>query len=391
MLADLDDFKPINHAHGYAAGDEVLRWVAHRLAVAIRPADTLARLSGDEFVVVAPNVADDADALALGDRLRAAMAVTGDDVPPIAGMSVSVGIACGGSDADASELLSHADTALYLAKASGRDRCRLFDHALRSHVARRIEIDQQLRRVLDDGSLDVHFQPIVTTHTRTPAGVEALIRVATADGVDIHPHELLRAATDNGLLRRVEGAVLEASCAQVASWDDIDPTLTLAVNLTERQFRDHELVRTVNHALRASGLAPHRLCIEINEPAVADDTNAARGTISRLRALGVRVAVDEFCGSQVLMRLLPGLGIEQIKLDRSLVLALDTDWGRMVVSSSVDKAMELGLRVGAVGVETEEQLEFLTAAGCVFAQGYLFERPLPALGTRAALTRLALR
>jgi EAL domain-containing protein (putative c-di-GMP-specific phosphodiesterase class I) len=234
----------------------------------------------------------------------------------------------------------------------------------------------------------VHFQPIVTAVGAQPVGVEALVRIATVDGVDVHPHELLRAATDNGLLRRVEGAVLGAACAQVAAWDDIGQPLTLSVNLTERQFRDHELLRTVNRALRATGLAPDRLSIEITEPTIADDTNAARGTISRLRSLGVRVVVDEFCGSQVLMRLLPGLGVEQIKLDRSLVNALDREWGRTVVASSIDKAAELGLKVSAVGVETKEQLAFLADAGCALVQGYLFERPLPANRVPAALARL---
>lgn len=389
LYFDIDGFKMLNDAFGYSAGDEVLRWVAARLAVTLRPADTLARLNGDEFIVVAPGIGRPVDAVRIGDRLRAALLPELGHVPPVAGLTASVGIAVGRGKQDPEELLSNADTALYLAKARGRDRCQIFDDALRTRSERRITIDQQLRRALDEGGLAVHYQPIVSVVDVRPFAVEALVRITSTDILEIHPHELLQTASDNGLLRRVETSVLEAACTQVQTWGDAYSSLGVSVNITGRQFRDLQLPLTVNRVLRASGLDPTRLCIEITESTLVADTNGARAIISRLRALGVRVAVDEFCGNHVILRLMPGLGVDSVKLDRSMIEALTTEWGRTLMTATLDKASELGVDVTAVGVETPEQLAMLRLFGCNHAQGYLIGRPLPSENMAAALAELS--
>jgi diguanylate cyclase (GGDEF)-like protein len=388
LVVDIDGFRLINDAFGYAAGDEVLRWVATRLRATLRPTDTIARAQSDEFVVVAADVVQPIDALHLGDRLRAAISIEPGEIPPIAGLTVSLGVAVGSVPMTPGELLSNADTALVAAKARGRDRCQLFDDALRSRVERRITVDRQLRRALDADQLDVHFQPIVTTATGRPVGVEALVRITAVDAVDVQPIELIQAATDNGLLRRVETAVLETACRHMAEIDPGQHALSLSVNVTERQFRDLQLPMTVNRVLRESGLNPQRLCIEISEAAVSSDPDNARMVIARLRALGVRVAVDEFRGNHAILRLLPGLGIDRIKLDRSVVEAIATNWGRALVEASLHRASELGVDMIAVGVERESQLRALRELGCPHVQGYYFGRPVAAADLPNALAEL---
>jgi diguanylate cyclase (GGDEF)-like protein len=388
IVVDIDGFRLINDAFGYAAGDEVLRWVAGRLRDALRPTDTIARAQSDEFVVVASDVVQPIDALHIGDRLRAAISIEPGETPPIAGLTVSLGVAVGSSPATAHELLSNADTALVAAKARGRDRCQLFDAALKSRVERRVVVDRQLRRALDAGQLDVHFQPIVTTAAGRPVGVEALVRITAVDAVDVQPFELIQAAIDNGLLRRVEQSVLETACRHLAEIDTGQHALMLSVNVTERQFRDLQLPMTVNRVLRDSGLSPQRLCLEIAESAVSGDPDTARMVIARLRALGVRVAVDEFRGNHAILRLLPGLGVDRIKLDRSVVEAIGTSWGRALVETSLRRASELGVDVIAVGVERESQLRALRELGCQHVQGYLFGRPVAASDLPAALAEL---
>jgi diguanylate cyclase (GGDEF)-like protein len=388
IVIDIDGFRLINDAFGYAAGDEVLRWVAGRLRSVMRPADTIARAQADEFVVVATDVMQPIDALHIGDRLRNAVGVEPGEIPPIAGLTVSVGIACGSTPGTSGELLSNADTALVAAKARGRDRCQVFDDTLRSRVERRVLVDRQLRRALDGGQLDVHFQPIVTTATGRPVGVEALVRITSVDAVDVLPIELLQTATDNGLLRRVETSVLEAACGHLVALDRHTGSLVLSVNVTERQFRDLQLPLTVNRVLRESGIAPQRLCIEVSESAVAADSDSARVVIARLRALGVRVAVDEFRGNHAILRLLPGLGVDRIKLDRSVVDAIGTSWGRALIEASLVRAADLGVDVTAVGVEREEQLRALQELGCPHVQGFLFGRPVAASDLSAVLAEL---
>jgi diguanylate cyclase (GGDEF)-like protein len=388
LVIDIDGFRLINDAFGYAAGDEVLRWVAGRLRGALRPTDTIARAQSDEFVVVASDVVQPIDALHIGDRLRAAISIEPGEIPPIAGLTVSLGVAVGASPTTSGEMLSNADTALVAAKARGRDRCQLFDAALRSRVERRVIVDHQLRRALDAGQLDVHFQPIVTTAAGRPVGVEALVRITAVDAVDVQPFELIQAATDNGLLRRVETSVLESACRHVAELDPGQHSLVLSVNVTERQFRDLQLPMTVNRVLRETGLSPQRLCVEVAESAVSADPDTARMVIARLRALGVRVAIDEFRGNHAILRLLPGLGIDRIKLDRSVVEAIGTNWGRALVDTSLRRAAELGVDVIAVGVERESQLRALRELGCPHVQGYLFGRPVAAADLPGALAEL---
>jgi diguanylate cyclase (GGDEF)-like protein len=383
---DIDGFRLLNSAVGYATGDQVLRWVSARLGDALRPADTLGRLGNDRFLVVAPGIPSRADAAELGERLRRAVADRDDG--PVREVGVSIGITWGAAGDDPDTLLAQAELALDVAKEAGRDRCQLFDEPLGTRRARRVAIDTELRRGIDDGTLEVHFQPIVDVHTLEVVGAEALMRVRARDGAVLAPRELLEAANESGLLRRVEAATMQAACRTATTWLRTDRPVTVSINITERQFRDERLLHVVEDALASTDLPPNRLMLEIPETTLVADLDAAQHVIEPLRRLGVLVAVDEFLGSEQLTARLGSLGVNLVKLDRGLVHAHDTTWGRPILTSIIRATDEVQVPVAAMAVETEEQLAAVRELGGRFAQGYLFMKAVPASAIPMVLGKL---
>jgi diguanylate cyclase (GGDEF)-like protein len=383
---DIDGFRLLNSAVGYATGDQVLRWVSARLGDALRPADTLGRLGNDRFLVVAPGVRSRIEAAELGERLRRAVADRDDG--PVREVGVSIGITLGATGDDPDTLLAQAELALDVAREAGRDRCQLFDEALGTRRAHRVAIDAELRRGIDDGTLEVHFQPIVDVHTLEVVGAEALMRVRSRDGEVLAPRELLEAANESGLLRRLEAATMQAACRTATSWLRTDRPVTVSINVTERQFRDERLLRVVQEALAATDLPPNRLMLEIPETTLVADLDRARDVIAPLRRLGVLVAVDEFLGSEQLTARIADLGVNVVKIDRGLVHAHDTTWGRPILTSVIQAMDEAHVPVAAMAVETEEQLAAMRELGCRFAQGYLFMKAVPASAIPMVLGRL---
>lgn len=386
LHVDIDGFQLMNNAVGYETADDVLRWVADRLAGVLRPEDTLGRLGADTFCVLATGMAGGGEALALGERLR--LAVAGCDAGPVAEVSVSVGVTLGSADADPEALFTQAEHAARLAKQRGRDRCQAFDEALRSRSERRVAVDTELRRGLNDGTLEVHFQPIVDLATVGVVGAEALMRVYAADGSVLAPRELLAAANENGLLRRVEATVMHTACKQAAEWTDADHHVTVSVNISDRQFRDDQLLTLVDDALSASRLRPNRLMLEITESTLAADLEMARARIEPLRRLGVLIAIDEFCGSETIIDQLDVLGVDLVKLDRGLVHAHATSWANTILVSTLTALDRRQIPATAVAVETEEQLAAVRDLGCRYAQGYLFTKAVPAATFPAMLSEL---
>jgi diguanylate cyclase (GGDEF)-like protein len=383
---DIDGFRLLNSAVGYATGDQVLRWVSARLGDALRPADTLGRLGNDRFLVVAPGVRSRVEAAELGERLRRTVAERDDG--PVREVGVSVGITWGTAADDPDTLLAQAELALDVAKEAGRDRCQFFDDALGSRRARRVAIDTELRRGIDDGTLEVHFQPIVDVRTLEVVGAEALMRVRSGDGAVLAPRELLDAANESGLLRRVEAATMQAACRTATTWLRTDRPVTVSINLTERQFRDEQLLHVVEDALASTDLPPNRLMLEIPETTLVADLDTARRVIEPLRRIGVLVAVDEFLGSDQLTARIGSLGVNLVKLDRGLVHAHDTTWGRPILTSIIRAMDEVHVPVAAMAVETEEQLAAMRELGCRFAQGYLFMKAVPASAIPMVLGKL---
>ena len=383
MFLDVDRFKVINDSLGHAVGDQLLRTVAGRLKDLLRPEDTVARFGGDEFVIVTENwTADDAPTHLAGriaEGLGRPARIGGADVVA----SVSIGVAVAGADYDAGALLRDADAAMYQAKEQGRDRCVLFDSAMREAANQRLETERALRRALNGGELRVHYQPLVEVASGRLMGVEALVRWQKDENTLILPDDFISVAEETGLVIELGATVLREACRQVAEWRGEVPGLdhlSLAVNLSARELLNPGIVEQVREALAAAELEPNVLCLEITESVLLDDTESCARSLEALNALGVRVAVDDFGTGYSSLTYLKRLAVDVLKIDQSFVAGLGVGTStrdRAIVAGVVDLANAFGLTTVAEGVETAEQLAQLSALGCGVAQGYLFCRPLP--------------
>ncbi len=386
LYLDLDDFKLVNDGHGHAAGDRLLVAVAERLRQAMRPGDTVARMGGDEFVVVAEDVDNDPSAMALADRIRGAIAepiMLGPQRP--VSVSVSVGIAVDRGRTTPELLLHDADAALYRAKALGKDRCELFDASLRAESVRRLSIELMLRQALEQGDLVVHYQPIIDVSTGKLHSVEALLRLTRPTGELVPPNEFLAIAEETGLIITVGAGVLDAACGQLAKWrvqfGDNAPD-RVGINVSSRQLAHPTLITQVFRVLGECGLAPSMLSLEFDELAIRRSPIRARSSIEQLRSMGVAVGIDDFGSGASSLTSLKALPLDYVKLDRTLVAEVGREQSDMAIARAViDLANTLGLTTIAEGVEREEQLVALRDMGCRLAQGFLFHAA--ATGRRA--------
>ena len=382
MFLDVDRFKVINDSLGHSVGDELLKAVAQRLQVILRPEDTVARFGGDEFVIVTENWIGDETPTLLAARIAAGLArpvrIGGADVVA----TVSIGVAVAGADYDAGSLLRDADAAMYQAKAHGGDRCVLFDSAMRQAANQRLETENALRRALDRGELHVHYQPIVELASRRLVGVEALVRWQKDDDTVVLPKDFIPVAEETGLIIHVGATVLREACRQVARWQAEIPGLehlSLSVNLSARELLNPDLVEQVREAVDSAGLDPTHLCLEITESVLLDDTESCARSLQALNALGLRVAVDDFGTGYSSLTYLKRLTVDMLKIDQSFVAGLEIGTStrdRAIVAGVVDLANAFALTTVAEGVETAEQVAQLSALGCGLAQGYYFCRPL---------------
>ncbi|HEX2700747.1 MAG TPA: EAL domain-containing protein [Acidimicrobiales bacterium] len=396
LFLDVDRFKVINDSLGHAVGDELLKTVAQRLEGVLRPEDTIARFGGDEFVIVTENNAPgspEALAARIAEAVAAPTRIQGTDV--IA--TVSIGVALGDGAYDAGALLRDADAAMYQAKEQGRDRCVLFDGAMRDAADQRLRTETALRRALDGGELRVHYQPMVSLPSGRIAGVEALVRWQKDEHTLILPNDFIPVAEETGLIINLGAVVLREACRQVAEWRrDVAglAQLTLSVNLSARELLNPGVVEQVREALVSSGVEPHALCLEITESVLLDDTDSCARSLEALRTLGVRIGVDDFGTGYSSLTYLKRLAVDTLKIDQSFVAGLHHDASsredRAIVAGIVDLAHAFGLTTVAEGVETAEQLAELSALGCEQAQGYHFCRPVsPADLLAWALERVA--
>ncbi|HMJ37083.1 MAG TPA: EAL domain-containing protein [Baekduia sp.] len=380
VFLDLDHFKLVNDSLGHRAGDEVLRQVADRLRGAVRPTDTVGRIGGDEFVVLCEDVADEAMALAIAERLSAAFGAPfgagGDEHV----LGASIGIALLDPEQDPEELLRDADAAMYRAKEGGRARIELFDTGMRAWADGRLQIEAALRRALEGDELEVHYQPIVDLADGSIAALEALVRWRHPERGLLAPDAFIPVAEESGLIVGVGRRVLELACAQAAAWAALRPgrpPLPVHVNLSPRQLHDQSLVETVQATLQATGAVPAALALEITESTLIDRGPARLALLERLRDLGVELQLDDFGTGWSSLSYLAQLPIGGLKIDRSFVAGLDTGHAP-IVDAIVRLARAFALPVVAEGVETADQLAALRRLGCGLGQGYLFSRPLPA-------------
>jgi diguanylate cyclase (GGDEF)-like protein/PAS domain S-box-containing protein len=362
LYVDVDDFKRVNDVFGHATGDRLLVALARRLAATVRPGDTVARMGGDEFVVVCEGIGERI-ALALGARVAGAIGEPLEVDGTEHRVSASVGIALAGPQAsDPETLVANADAAAYRAKESGRGRVEIFDERLRRSAAARLRTEADLEGALERGELKLALQPVVGLGDGSVVGREALVRWRRARGDTVSPAEFIPVAEESGLILAIDAWVLEQACHTGLQGD----AAWTSVNLSPRRLAEPRLVEDVAASLRRTGLAPARLAVEFTDP-------TATRTLIELKALGVRLVLDEFSGDLAMLRELP---VDTVKLDRSLVAGLEPGSPESaIVAGIVTTGAALGIEVVAAGVENEQQAELLRELGCPLGQGFHLGRP----------------
>jgi diguanylate cyclase (GGDEF)-like protein len=392
MLLDLDDFKDVNDTLGHAAGDAVLQQVAERLCKYVQPAEHVFRFGGDEFLVVAPRLDELPQLRLFGQSALVAL----EEPMRIAGQElharVSVGIARFGVDAaDGAGLIRAADTAMYAAKALGKNTVEIFRAEMERSAKTRIRLDHDLRRAIERDELRLVYQPIVDACGQRLVGVEALLRWDHPELGPVSPAEFIPIAESSGQIVEIGRWVLDSACRQVKAWaDEGHGALFVAVNVSARQIR-RGLAEPVQAALAASGVEPRQLEIEITEHSMVEDLASNVAQLARLRELGLQVAVDDFGTGLSSLAYLKRLPISKLKIDRAFVKDLPHNPDdAAIVQAIVSMARSLHLAVVAEGVETEAQRDFLAAQGIRLFQGYLYSRPLAADALGALLRRQAL-
>ena len=378
LCLDLDHFKNINDTLGHPLGDELLKAVADRLRNCVRETDTLARLGGDEFAIIQTDIERAVDTLSLLNRIQHAINAPYDLGGLHATMDVSIGIAVAPADsAEPDQLLQQADMALYGAKADGRGTYRFFEPQMDARIKARRKLEADLRGAITRGELDLHYQPFVNLRDNDVVGLEALLRWSHPDCGMIPPAEFIPLAEETGLIVPLGEWVLRQACFEAATWPD---EIKVAVNLSPVQFRGQSLVQIVLNALASAGLPPSRLELEVTEAVLLQDNEETLATLHRLRELGVQIVMDDFGTGYSSLNYLQRFPFDKIKIDRAFVANLAK--GNIVASAIVQAVVSLAgvLKITAVaeGVETEEQLELVRAAGCGEGQGYIFSPPKPA-------------
>ncbi|HVS44089.1 MAG TPA: EAL domain-containing protein [Candidatus Dormibacteraeota bacterium] len=387
MTIDIDDFKGINDAHGHAAGDLLLVEVGRRLRNVLRRADTPARLGGDEFAVLldatAAGEAEDVARRVLA-MLQEPFVVDGAEIWP----SASIGVAATVGGADAEELLRHADIAAYEAKAAGKNRVEVFAPGMQSGALHRATVAMDLRRALDRDELFLEYQPVVRLHDGRIVGVEALARWNHPERGLIGPQEFIPIAEETGLIVRLGAWVLREACSQMQRWRSALPDdggIILAINVSPRQMRERDFVASVGEVIAATGVDPAQLLLEVTEGALVDNLSEARDRLGQLRARGVRVALDDFGTGYSSIGYLGGLPLDAVKIDRTFVAGLPHDAGRELALAIVRLVDTLGVPIVAEGIETAEELDYVTALGVELGQGYHFFPPIEASRVTALL------
>ncbi|MBI5716229.1 MAG: EAL domain-containing protein [Burkholderiales bacterium] len=381
LLLDLDQFKAINDSLGHSAGDRLLQQVAERLADCLRANDLLARLGGDEFVLVAPQASDASALQALSQRLHQALDAPVTIEHRVVRTTASVGVAVFPSDGqDLETLLSHADTAMYHAKRSGRARTEYYRRELGEAVRRRMAIEQALRGACEGQDLQLHFQPIVALDgVAQVRGYEALLRWKPPGLGLLGPDAFIGIAEETGMILPIGRWVLRTAALAAARWNEgRERALRVAVNVSTRQLVDDRMAQVVDEVLAQTGCRPDWLSIEITESALLHDSASVREALQALRARGIGIAIDDFGTGYSALNYLARFPIDVVKIDKCFVHGI----GRStrddeLVKAFVALAGALRLGVVAEGIETEAQATFLREIGCPLAQGWLFGRPSP--------------
>jgi len=397
LLIDVDEFKIINDSLGHTAGDELLIQIGYRLRDSVRRADTvsrsrandipdrptdddtLARLGGDEFAVLLDDIRDPIEAVRVAERLQVELAtpfvVNQEEIV----ISASIGIASSTSPhTQAEDLLRDADIAMYRAKRAGKARCEVSDTAMHANAVKRLRLEADLRKALDQGEFRVHYQPIVSLQTGKIAGFEALTRWQRPEGI-LPPIEFIAVAEETGVIIPMNRRLLREACQHLHSWQSefpSSPPLTMSVNLTSREFAQPDLANEFRKSLEQTGVDPCCLQLEIIETIAMGDAEKSGHVLAQLKALGVRLSIDDFGTGYSSLSRLRRIPVDTLKIDRAFISNMDRDpENREIVRAIIMLAHNLGLKVVAEGTETEEHIKLLKKFNCEMAQGYFFSRP----------------
>jgi diguanylate cyclase (GGDEF)-like protein len=392
LFIDLDGFKDVNDCLGHAAGDQLLVDVADRLRCDLRAGDTPARLGGDEFAVLVEDISGEAEAIAVADRVLAAIAhpffVRGKEVT----VGASIGIALNTEGISTDDLLRNADVAMYTAKSGGRGQYELYEHEMGAAVVHRVELERDLNRAVDNDELVIHYQPLVSLATGRVTGFEALLRWQHPVHGLLAPAAFMDIAEDSGAIVGMGAWVLRAACAQGAVWMHRHPDqpFTLSVNLSPSQVMQPTIVDEVARTLRTTGFPAARLVLELTERVMLKEGEEMIERLVALKALGVQLAVDDFGTGYSSLSYLRRLPVDILKIDKLFIDGIASRDSESAFASAIIRMAEtLQLETVAEGVEAEEQASKLRTLGCLTAQGFHFARPLHPDGIDALLAATA--
>jgi len=381
LFLDLDRFKVINDSLGHSVGDELLRRIAERVSGCIREGDTVARLGGDEFTVLVPAISHEEDAAKIAQKILEVIRLPFFIDQRELFVTTSIGVALYPSDGvDAETLLRNADTAMYRAKDQGRDNYQLYTPAMNSKALERLSLESRLRQALHNDELVLYYQPLIDLRSGQVRGAEALLRWRHPTLGLVPPADFISLAELSGLIVPIGHWVLRTACAQVRSWQQMGfPNLSVAVNLSSRQFQQTDLVHQVTDALERSQLPAGALDLEITESNAMQNAEISISTLGSLKDLGVSLSMDDFGTGYSSLNYLKRFPIDRIKIDQSFVRDVTQDPDDAAIAIAViAMAHSMQLSVVAEGVETEEQLAFLRRNLCDEMQGFLFSPPVPA-------------
>ena len=390
LFLDIDDFKVVNDSFGHAVGDQLLKGFGHALSSVVRDADTVARVGGDEFLVLLTGIARPEDAAEAAQRILARVRqprkLAGHRIDPSASIGITV-YPVDGEEVD--ELIRNADTAMYRAKDDGGDAYQVYDRAMSAPIAERLDREESLREALQAEEFVVYYQPQVAIETGEITGAEALVRWQHREEGLLRPHRFISVAEETGLITPIGEFVLRTAARQHRAWSEAGLRLgRLAVNLSGHQLRRPSLPESILEILEETGLRPEELQVEITESSVLPNKDVGLAILSELRIAGVQIAMDDFGTGYSSLNYLRNFPLDAVKIDRSLIADLTGDpHTEAITASIIDIARGLGLRTIAEGVETDDQLSFLKEHGCDEFQGYVFSEPVPAADLEKLLRR----